>query len=479
MQKSSLNYIARVLCLVAFVAGSWAVLFKYYHLLFYDWDLAFFSQAAWNLCHGSQFTSLVGINYFGDHSYYITFLILPLFALFPSPVTLLLLKVAAFVLSAYLFYRIIREDHEGWVSLVLLVLYLVFPANIFSLLYEFNPESLAPVFLFLVYDFFRKEKYKAFLIVSLFLCLIKENMLLVIFMFGFYALLTKKSARFRWGWLTMLVSGGIFSALVFVVIPFFRQMHQHAFWVRYQHIWEHPLYFFSKVVTVNAGYVGDLFGALILPIVLAPQNLLFSAPIFAQHIFSNQFAEHSIYYHYGSALTPYMFLAASTGLSRASQLLSGKAYKTFVILLVLLSVGHAFYFLPAMKARFIVHKDNLDTVRWRMINQIPKDKGVIATFNFLAPLSMRKSLYSFHMTFDEAFQDSSYMKRSELTKDQPFQLPDDAAYALIDTEDLFFVRALKDQPELTAKRFDAFMKEWVIQERQGSILLLRRQTEPN
>lgn len=474
MFKISSKRWAHLICLAAFLAGAWALLLKYYFLSYYDWDLAFFSQATWNLCYGSQYTSLVGINYFGDHSYYFTFLILPIFALFPHPLTLLFLKLTAFVLSAYVFYRIIRNDHQEWVAVVLMAVYLIFPSNVFALLYEFNPEAFAPVFLFLVYDFFRREKYVPFVIASVFLCLIKENMPLVIFMFGAFALLTKKKDPVRWGWGPMIASMLTFLTLVFWIIPLFRQMPQHAFWVRYQHILENPIRFLLKVVTGNIGYVTDLFGPLLVPVMIAPQNLFFMLPVFGQHIFSNEVAEHTIFYHYGSAMTPFIFLAASAGLAKAGKFLKRKAYMGMIILLILFSIGHVWHFVPAMKSRLISHKGRLNAERWDMIKSIPAEAAVVATFDFLPPLSLRKSLYSFHMLYDDFYQDASKLKKGELFKNKVFELPADVDYALIDLNDPFLMRAVKEKPDAIGERVDAFLKDWQVIRRQGSVVLLRK-----
>ena len=136
------RYLPLGLCGVTFFAWSLLLSYKYVHFGYNDWDLAFFTQACWQLLHGSQFASITGINYFGDHSYFITLLILPFFALVPHPLTLVLLKLIAFIIAVYLFYKIAYDALGQETALVLMVLYIVFPANIFSVLYEFNPEVL-------------------------------------------------------------------------------------------------------------------------------------------------------------------------------------------------------------------------------------------------------------------------------------------------------------------------------------------------
>ncbi len=388
--------------------------------------------------------------------------------------TLLLLKVAAFSVSGYLLYRILSQDGEEWAALLWMILYFIFPANVFALIYEFNPEAFAPVFLLLMFDFFRREKYIPFLVSSVLLCLIKENMILIFFMFGLYALLTRKKPLKQWAWGPMASSAAVFSMLVFWLIPLFRHSQQHAFWVRYAHIFNDPGKFLTKVVTGNIAYVGDLFGPLMIPAAAAPQNLFFMLPVFVQHLFSNEWSEHTIFYHYGSAMTPFIFLSAAAGMRKLKRFTQGKIYVAAWILLILFGLGHTIKFIPKIKDRMVVHKDDLRSVRWEMVRKIPPDAGVVATFDFLAPLALRKSLYSFHKLYDDFYQDPAKLKKGELYQGGVFRLPADVTYALIDMNDPFLVREYKAKPEVITQRLDGFFREWTVVERRGSILLLNR-----
>ncbi len=476
MPKNSFNLLSIVVCFVVFVLGEWAVYHKYVHLSYDDWDLAFFSQAFWSLCHSSQYASIVGINYLGDHSYYFSFLILPVFALVQHPMTLLTLKVGAFAWSGYLLYRIISRDRGELIALLWMVYYFIFPANIFALLYEFNIEAFAPVFLLLMIDFFRREKHGPFLIASLFLGLIKENMLLVVFMFGLIALVQGKKDRVKWALLPMAASASAFFAFVFFVIPFFRQMPHHAFWVRYADIIQQPLPFLSSIAAENISFAVDLFGPLGIPVLLAPQSLLFAAPIFLQHVFSNRLAEHTIYFHYGVTLTPFIFLAASEGMAKLSRFVSLRKYGIIVGFLVFMAAGHLFNFSAMINDCVIRRNDQFSQARWAMIRKIPAEAGVVATFEFLAPLSMRKSLYSFHKIYDDLYQDPAQIKNSELYNAGVFQLPGDVNYALIDMDDHILKKLYERNPEVVSQRLSAFFKDWQVVERQGTVLLLRRKT---
>lgn len=145
-----------------------------------------------------------------------------------------------------------------------------------------------------------------------------------------------------------------------------------------------------------------------------------------------------------------------------------------IILLILFSIGHVWHFVPAMKSRLISHKGRLNAERWDMIKSIPAEAAVVATFDFLPPLSLRKSLYSFHMLYDDFYQDASKLNKGELFKNKVFELPADVDYALIDLNDPFLMRAVKEKPDAIGERVDAFLKDWQVIRRQGSVVLLRK-----
>ena len=141
---------AALLCLAAFLAWGFILVRKYIFFGYEDWDLAFFAQAMWNLRHGSQYVSLFDINFFGNHSNLIALICLPVYIIFMHPLTLIFLKLLSFICAGYVLFLIAQPKIGETLSLLVLLLYLIYPPNIFGLLYEFDFESLAPIFLTLL-----------------------------------------------------------------------------------------------------------------------------------------------------------------------------------------------------------------------------------------------------------------------------------------------------------------------------------------
>ena len=474
-------------CAIVFFIWCILLFYKYDHFGYSDWDLAFFTQACWQLLHGSQFTSITGINYFGDHSYFITLLILPFFALVPHPLTLVMLKLIAYLVAVYLFYKIVLEALGQKAALVLMVLYVIFPANIFSILYEFNPESFAPPILFWMFIAFQKQQWRSFLAASVLLMLIKENMSLLVCTFGVYGLLSKKCPP-KIAWFSMFLGAAVFYILVVYVVPYFRHLTYHAFIVRYAYlghsvgeivfnVFTHPqkgaAFVFSAL---NRRYILSLFGPLLVPALFGWQLLFLAAPLLLQHLLSNAGQEHTIYYHYGLTIAPFIFLATMRTLSLCRRKFSRRIFNAILFLLMALSIRDLSGYVVPFMYKLNRHFDHLDAVRWVFIEAIPPQEGVIATFDYLAPLSLRKNLYSFHKVYDEFYQNPKKIKLSELNTGKPFVLPDQVHYALIDFKDGWIRDSFKLRPQITSERIQAFLQKshWQIIKRYGSLVLLKR-----
>src|SRR6185295_17342268 len=87
---------------------SWVCVTKYRFYLYRDFDLAIFTQATHGLLHGSLVSSIRGMNWLGDHSSLVLFLVLPIYAIAQHTATLLVLQSVALALGAIPVFRIAR-----------------------------------------------------------------------------------------------------------------------------------------------------------------------------------------------------------------------------------------------------------------------------------------------------------------------------------------------------------------------------------
>jgi len=483
--KDYIDVLALALCLLVFSFWIFLLNYKFYHFGYYDWDLAFFSQGMWNLCHGSGYASVFGINIFTNHANLIAYIILPLYKIFPHPLTLVYLKVISYIIAAFVLYLLAKEKLGSSSAMLLLWLYLSYTPNIFGLLYEFDFESLAPGPLMLILYFYVKDRWVGFMICALFLILIKENLPLIILAFSIHALFVKKD-KIRW----VLIPGTIaiisFYLLVFVYMPLVSGRgigDEHPYYIgnNYRNFGGtieallffpifHPIKFWFYLMNpLNLSFLDAIFNPLMYLPLAAPGVLFLISPILLQHLLSASPTEHNIRYAYVMTMAPFLFLAIIETFMLFYKKLKREYHLTLILLLtisiIVLDVNfHVF------KARFLMSETLNQTNevirdRWKLVHTIPQDASVVASFSFLAQLSQRKNLYAFYKIYDSNYQNTKW----------PFKLPSKVEYALIDTHDPWLFT--ENKYKLTQARIISFLTSghWYILKQYGRYILYKRE----
>lgn len=474
---------------VLFITFLVLLLSRYYFFGYLDWDLAFFNQASWQLVHGEQFVSLVGINYFGDHSYFIHFLILPFYYLFPTPVTLIILKLVAFFVAAYFIYKAADERLGKGPALGVMLLYLFLPGNLFALCYEFNPEAFAPPFLVLMFLALHNKNVRLMLLWAIPLILIKENMLLVAAGFGIRAIFISQRSERILCIIFTLACLAVFGYFTTVLIPSFRGLEHHAFTVRYawmgnsmQDILLKPFtapHTFLRILfsSLNVAYFMHLFSYLLIPALFSPLAIVTMLPLLLQHMLSGSIPEHLIFFHYVPAMAPFIVFAFIETLAKLSKHDKLARYVPVLVLGLLIAALPVLYsYRTAMLQRWPIMNPYQSAKVWKLINTIPSDTPVLSTFRFLAPLSSRKEIYSFHMLFSDKFHKQDNMQQSELNTNQAFVLPQRVSYALLDLDDPWYVAAMRVHKSGEIERIEAFFQDpsWQVIKSAGNVVLIQR-----
>lgn len=462
-----------------FLAWAFLLVKKYFTFGYFDWDFAFFHQATWNILHGSSYSSLFDTNFFGNHSNLIVFFCLPLYALVQHPLTLVFLKLISYIFAAYILYKLGKESIGTTGAAILMAVYLAYPPNIFGLIYEFDFESLSPAFLFLLFYFYSKKYWKAFLGTALLTILVKENMPLIIITFGIYALFSRGRSKWLWGVVPFILGMISFYFLTYIFIPHFTQSNIYPYAGHYQQFGQSPFGIILSLIMnplqmkrhlftpVNLKFLFDLLSPIIFLPCLSPHILFLGLPILLQHLLSSSGTEHVIYYQYGLSLAPFFFLGALKTLSFLRYRVKAFFY-LFVLSLMLMTT-----FLSLqdnrlnMVRRLNIHQSAQNRLYWQMVKAIPKDAAVMATFNFLPELSSRRELYSFHKTFFYLYQD----------KKNPFITPDHVSYAMIDFDEPWLNYGFYVSPQETAEKIrkSFFNREWKVKQAVEEVVLFSKE----
>ena len=416
----------------------------YFSFGYFDWDLAFFNQAMWNMLHGSLYSSLFNKNFLGNHANFISLLFLHLYALFPNALFLVYIKIFSFCLAAIPIFLIAKEKISARWAILFMILYFLYPPLNYALIYEFDWENLATFLIPWVFYFYYKKNFKLFVLFSLLLLTIKENMPLLIFMFAIHAILSRRKSK--WYIFSTLSSVVWFFAAVFIFIPGFLGSKQHGYWAHYP-IFSQRLGVAVKFLfgALNMRFLYQLFSPLAFISFLRPDILLLGAPVFLQHMLSSQYMEHTIYRNYASSMAPFIFISAIFAVSTLFKFRI-RRYTRYIIAAALLicSLSAAKQFTPSLQNIFLNASNPENSRRWQMLSQIPGDASVTASFVFLAELSSRNRLYALH----DIYKKAHYLNPTDIPISD---------YVLIDFNDIYLVSTLKQSPG-AKKEIDSYLK---------------------
>jgi len=164
---------------------------QYLSFFYQDMDLAAVNQAFWNGTHGRFVTaSHVGESaLLNNHKWFIAFIVLPFYALFPGSLMLLYTQAIALSIGAWAVYLLAREALNSALGLLFSFCYLIYPSLNYITLYEFHPIVFAIPLLLFTFYFYQRIIWTGYLIFLLLSLSCREDVALPVFGMGIYFIL--------------------------------------------------------------------------------------------------------------------------------------------------------------------------------------------------------------------------------------------------------------------------------------------------
>jgi len=429
-------------------------LFKFFSFNYIGLDLAIFNQVFYNSSQGNLFALTIHPHlYLGDHFALIIPLLLPFYLIYKSPVSLLILQTVILALGAWPLYYLARLKFKPGLSLFISAFYLtnLFVHNINS--YEFHILPFAIPLLFLLFYFYQKNRFKSFLSLFLIILLIREDLALVIFMFGILSAIEKR----KWPW---ILFPALFSSLWFIFALKMTGLisgYGHYKFVLYYGwlgnnikeiilaIINHPYLVLKHIFSwPNISFLIGLFLPFAFLPLLKPKYLLPAFLIIMQILFLTAAGALALEIHYTALILPFLFIALIYALDRIfnhetkNKLLKSCQNNKAVFLIILfligvyssLTVGPAYYLLRDI-FNYPKIKEEI-SLRNYYLKQIPADTSVATGFHFIPQLSSRKKIYSLHY---------QYLGKKQYS-DIPYHIPETTQYLLFDLNDFLYYQFL-------------------------------------
>lgn len=304
-----------------------------------SWDLGQYDQIVWNSLNGRLFENSFipdAPNFLGKTFAPILLAFVPLYAVWNSPMVLLVVQTVALALGALPIYWFARARIGRGLAFVLTLAYLLSPALQNTNVAEFHEVALLTPFLAYTTFFLLRRHYPGFLVSLGLSLLVKEEVAFIVVMYGVYIFLFHRRRAFGAG----LALFGVAWTLLLLqyLIPFFRTG-----------VWGGKFYYFGEGALTGARYdylgksVGEILTTiftrpdiilteifqpskmayvlhLIVPLALLPMIGLevsaISAPTFAYTLLSRYPHQHSLAAAYHAPILPFLFFGAAVGLAR-------------------------------------------------------------------------------------------------------------------------------------------------------------------
>lgn len=195
-------------------------LYRHFSFDTHAFDLGIYTQATYLFSQGlNPFSTLINRNIIGDHFGVILLLLSPIYKLFPSPVTLLIIQAIFVSLSSIPIYLIAKDKlKSNLLSFLITLSYLTSTGIISAIHFDFHLATISVLPLSLMLYTWYFKKWKLYWISLFFSVLFKEDIPIFILGLGIFQLLKNQK---KLGIFTILFSLISFYLIKFKIMTFF------------------------------------------------------------------------------------------------------------------------------------------------------------------------------------------------------------------------------------------------------------------
>ena len=425
------------LILVFVIGYSWLAIRRHQNFNSTGYDLAINEQIVWNTLNGRFFASSLEVdNSFADHFRPFLLAMMPFYAVSPRPETLLVLQTIGLALGAIPLYFLAKEQWESKVAaLGITAVYLLFPALGYMARFDFHIEIFAiPAFLAAFYMLTHERwGWATFWLIVPLLC--KENMGLIVAMFGVYALIKQRTTfstnrnvtrtepvevrastgsalvsqrNLKWGVAWIVLGLATFWLASFWLIPLVRGEASDTM-ARYGWLGESLVDMLITAVThpsliwqeLTQPYRLFYLIQLLLPLgflaLFGWPEFLLVLPGLGLNLLAQHHCQSAIYCQYTAPVVPFLFIAAVFGVSALRRLFNVQPLPVLLALLLLpmaaysLWVDNPFVETTAVPDA-LTPPDNADVVR-QALAVVPLELSLVTTNDYAPHLAQREELY--------------------------------------------------------------------------------------
>ncbi len=393
------------------------VCLRHYDFQTQTWDLAAFDQSFWNAAHGRGLVNNLEQvhNHLGLHFSPGLFLLVPGYALFPSPYYLLLMQTLALALGAWPLYLLAKRHLRGRWPLIVAGAYLLYPSLQWANMYDFHEITFfVPLMLAALY-FLEKwlgwtpldrgrnlTGWMSFLFLAL-AASMKEDAILAVLFVGVYLLIRK---QWKIGLAVTLISLVYFILAVKVFMPALGggvlRFDRYANFgttpgEAVKNIFTKPLLIPRNIAQVpKLIYLAWLFAPIAFLPLASWQTLVLLLPGLPEDLLTNYQFQFSGLYHYDCILIPALFVGMIFGLEKILERWPRKE-RVFQWIVLSLAVGSFLLRAPlgvfSFPASYFTNNPQWTAYR-ELVNLVPDGVSVAANTNMVPHLTHRENVHA-------------------------------------------------------------------------------------
>lgn len=396
------------------------------------WDLGIFDQSLWSTLNYGRLlwnTPELG-SHFGFHFQPILFVILPVYAICQSPLTLLIIQSLVIGLGAIPVYCLAKDELGKFAGTFFAMLYLLYPALHGVNWFEFHPEAFMPILLLLCFYYFKRGQWTVYFPFLFLALMCKETVSVVVVSLGLYFLclrrktimkLLRREKSDRKNTSEVIIAiitiflGVLWFIVALTVISHFNPQG-YVFIDAYSRFGEdfpsiifnilrNPIYALEVAFTPlneKLAFLVALFAPLAFLSFLDGPSISISFPYLATLLLSSKTSQYQIGYQYPAPLIPFIFVSAIYGvkyLVRRKNAVNYNFVRKPLFLMVLCSsillCSQVFYvWMPSMRGlapMMPLHQEALNLG----ISMIPPYASVSTQDNIFPHVSHRLNAYPF------------------------------------------------------------------------------------
>ena len=399
-------------------------------------DLGIFQQGVWLLANGyTPFVTVRGWHLFADHFSPILFVFVPFYKIWAHPFWLFFGQTLALALGVIPLYRLaIRHTQDEKIAALISIGYLLHPAIVTMLFFDFHPVLLSIPFVLWAIDALDANRPIHCTIACFLALFCREDVAVSIACLGLYGLLIR---RRLWGGVGVLISvlWFIFATKMMAVLSGEERTAYLSLYSRWGNtplqivigILTHPIDAIKALVFCEGHFTqpGTYPLLLLAPFAFFPlfsgTFALFTLPNYAVLALSDWRAMRELGFQHASIIAPWLAASLPFAFGRLQKLVDENAQlqwqKVLVATFSLCLIVSFFRYVPHTYLHFhanILPKEQARQIRSFLAEVIPPDASVSAPSQFVPHLAHRKEIYLFPNPFQRAGYGPSPMTLKQL-----------------------------------------------------------------